>query len=73
MATSLVSIILVILFCGSAAGTRTKLFSLKGQKGISAVSNDDGICKSVVDPLGYVCQEHMVIFLRFVFLMFQDF
>lgn len=70
MANSLASIILLILFCGSAIGTRTKLFSFKGQKGISAVS-DDGICKSVVDPQGYVCQEHTVISQIFILLKLQ--
>lgn len=59
MASGFVFKILLVMFCfsGSAVGTRTKLLGAK--KGLSAAS-DDGICKSVVDPRGYVCQEHTV-------------
>lgn len=64
MASGFVFEILLVMFCfcGSAVGTRTKLLGAK--KGLSAAS-DDGICKSVVDPRGYVCQEHTVIPLSF--------
>lgn len=64
MASVLVFRILLVLFCicGSAVGARVKLFEAK--KGLSAAS-DDGICKSVVDPQGYVCEEHTVTVLAF--------
>lgn len=52
MANTVTSIILVILFCGSAVGTRTRLLSVKGQ---------DGICEAMVQRQGYVCEEHTVV------------
>lgn len=62
MADILTSIILVILFCGSAVGARTKLLSVKGHYGISAVAPvpRDGICISMVKTRGYACEEHKV-------------
>ncbi|KAG6717587.1 hypothetical protein I3842_04G108200 [Carya illinoinensis] len=64
MGSTLTSIILVILFCGSAIGdrTRTKLLSVKGQDGMSAAAPvpSDGVCKSMVETRGYVCEEHSV-------------
>ena len=65
VANSLTCIILLILFCGSAAGSRTKLFSLKAQEsgiGMAALvpSSDDGICKLMVETQGYGCEEHTV-------------
>ncbi|CAK9184075.1 unnamed protein product [Ilex paraguariensis] len=59
MTNSLVSIILVVVFCGLAAGTRTTLFLTEAQDAVSAVA-DDGICKSMVETQGYFCEEHMV-------------
>ncbi|KDP30819.1 hypothetical protein JCGZ_13762 [Jatropha curcas] len=61
MAKNFVTIIIFILFCGSAAGNRAKLFSAKSQ-GIAALvpKGADGICKSMVERHNYVCQEHMV-------------
>ncbi|XP_059663907.1 triacylglycerol lipase 2-like [Cornus florida] len=59
MASSLASVILVILFCGSAVGTRTQLFSTKVQDG-ATLGDDDGICKLMVETKDYVCQEHTV-------------
>ncbi|KAM7498361.1 hypothetical protein LguiA_022775 [Lonicera macranthoides] len=58
MANSLVYIVLVTFFCGLVVGTRTKL-SIKVQSGVSAAA-DDGICKSMVQPQGYECEEHTV-------------
>ncbi|XP_030929953.1 triacylglycerol lipase 2-like isoform X1 [Quercus lobata] len=62
MANTITSIILVILFCGSAVGSRTKLISVKGQDGMSALAPvpNDGICTSMVETKGYVCEEHKV-------------
>ncbi|KAL5581778.1 hypothetical protein UlMin_014220 [Ulmus minor] len=62
MANTLTSIILVTLFCVSAAGTRTKPFSGKGRNTISALrpSDSDGICSTMVENKGYVCEEHTV-------------
>lgn len=63
MANIVTSIILVVLFCGSAVGSRTKLLSAKGQDAISAVApgaNGGGICKEMVEGQGYVCEEHTV-------------
>lgn len=59
MANSLVYIVLVTFFCGLVVGTRTKL-SIKLQSGVSAAA-DGGICKSMVQPQGYECEEHTVI------------
>ncbi|KAF8391609.1 hypothetical protein HHK36_023915 [Tetracentron sinense] len=62
MASALTSVILVILLCGSALGARTKLYSSNGKDGGSALAPvaDDDICKSMVEPQGYGCQEHKV-------------
>ncbi|KAK6238620.1 hypothetical protein QUC31_004089 [Theobroma cacao] len=65
VANSLTCIILLIFFCGSAAGSRTKLFSFNAQGngiGVAALapSSDDGICKSMVETQGYACEEHTV-------------
>ncbi|KAJ4830353.1 hypothetical protein Tsubulata_031790 [Turnera subulata] len=61
---SLTTLALVILFCLSvAAATRTKLYSsVSAHDGASALAPnaDDGICKSMIEPQGYVCQEHQV-------------
>lgn len=64
MASVLAFKILLVLFClcGSAVGSRVKLF--KAKKSFSAAS-DDGVCKSVVNPQGYVCEEHTVILVAF--------
>ncbi|KAK2979035.1 hypothetical protein RJ640_013669, partial [Escallonia rubra] len=59
MANGLASIALVILFCGSAFASRTKLVSVKEESSV-AVLADDGICSSMVEPQGYGCQEHTV-------------
>ncbi|KAE8685250.1 Myzus persicae-induced lipase 1 [Hibiscus syriacus] len=45
-------IILLVLFCGSAAGNRKALYSVEAQ--------DEGICKSMVETNGYECEEHTV-------------
>ncbi|XP_052178527.1 triacylglycerol lipase 2-like [Diospyros lotus] len=50
MANSLASILVLILFCGSAVGARTKLFQ----------ADVNGICKLMVETQGYTCQEHKV-------------
>nr|POE83690.1 triacylglycerol lipase 2 [Quercus suber] len=62
MANTITSVILVLLFCGSAVGSRTKLISVKGQDGMSALAPvpNDGICASMVETKGYVCEEHKV-------------
>ncbi|KAL7185876.1 hypothetical protein ACSBR2_027770 [Camellia fascicularis] len=59
MAKSLTSIVLLILFCGSAFGSRTKLFTTKVDDGTLAVA-DVGICKLMVETHDYVCEEHKV-------------
>jgi hypothetical protein len=66
MANTVASIMLVILFCGSAVGTRTSLLSVKGQGGMSAVAPvaSDGICKAMVQSQGYACEEHTVVCLH---------
>jgi lysosomal acid lipase/cholesteryl ester hydrolase len=68
MANTLTSIILVILFFGLAVGSRTKLISVKSQDGMSALAPvpNDGICTSMVETQGYVCEEHKVICLHIV-------
>uniref|UniRef100_A0A2N9ETQ2 Partial AB-hydrolase lipase domain-containing protein n=1 Tax=Fagus sylvatica TaxID=28930 RepID=A0A2N9ETQ2_FAGSY len=44
-------------------GSRTKLISVKSQDGMSALAPvpNDGICTSMVETQGYVCEEHKVI------------
>ncbi|GLT74940.1 hypothetical protein SLA2020_467030 [Shorea laevis] len=48
-------IFLLILFCGSAVGSRTSCFSF-----IQDDISNDGVCKSMVEPQGYACEEHTV-------------
>ncbi|KAF8414164.1 hypothetical protein HHK36_002163 [Tetracentron sinense] len=62
MASTLTSVILVIIFCGSVLSARTNLYSSNGQDDKTALAPvaDDGICKSMVEPQGYACQEHKV-------------
>ncbi|PKI64185.1 hypothetical protein CRG98_015372 [Punica granatum] len=52
---SATSIVLLVLFFGTINGMRPKLPSDKGQD-----ESDDGICKSMVEPQNYVCEEHTV-------------
>lgn len=61
MANSLMTAItfLFILFCSSALGNRTHL-SWNETSEIVSASNADGICKSMVEPRGYTCEEHKV-------------
>lgn len=60
MAYSFIPLVLLMIFCGSAAGGRTRLYSINGRDGMSSPSVD-GICKSMVETQGYVCEEHKVI------------
>jgi lysosomal acid lipase/cholesteryl ester hydrolase len=64
MAEILATQILAILFCltAAAAAARTKFYSFNSQDGtsVSSLNANDGICKSVVEPQGYACQEHTV-------------
>ncbi|KAK8346451.1 hypothetical protein V6Z12_A07G216500 [Gossypium hirsutum] len=62
VADSVTCIILLILFCGSAAGNRKALYSFKAQENAIAMapSSDNGICKSMVETHGYDCEEHTV-------------
>lgn len=64
MASVLVFKIILVLFClcGSAVGSRVKLFEAKKS---SFAASDDGVCNSVVNPQGYVCEEHTVILITF--------
>lgn len=61
MAEALATQILAILFCLSAAA-RTKSYSFNSQDStsVSFLNANDGICKLVVEPKGYACQEHTV-------------
>ncbi|KAA8524763.1 hypothetical protein F0562_011186 [Nyssa sinensis] len=62
MANIITTSILVILFSLSAAEATTKLYSVNGHDGMSAspLVAIDGICKSMVETQGYVCEEHTV-------------
>ncbi|KAA3459195.1 triacylglycerol lipase 2-like [Gossypium australe] len=62
VADSVTCIILLILFCGSAAGNRKALYSFKAQENAIAMapSSDNGICKLMVETHGYDCEEHTV-------------
>lgn len=66
MANALTPIILVFLISVSAAGTRTKLYPVHGQHRTSESESyeDDGICSSMVEKQGYVCEERKVLFLN---------
>ncbi|KVH93174.1 AB-hydrolase lipase domain-containing protein [Cynara cardunculus var. scolymus] len=61
MANSLVFTIayVFILFCSSAFGNRMYL-SWNKTNSVVAASNADGICKLMVEPRGYTCEEHKV-------------
>ncbi|KAJ9176845.1 hypothetical protein P3X46_012117 [Hevea brasiliensis] len=60
------SILVVFLLCFSgiaaAAAARTKLHLVTSQDGMSVLfpNESGGICKSMVETQGYVCQEHKV-------------
>ncbi|KAJ6723761.1 LIPASE [Salix koriyanagi] len=64
MAEALATQILAILFClsAAAAAARTKFYSFNSQDStsVSFLNANDGICKLVVEPKGYACQEHTV-------------
>ncbi|KAI5565655.1 hypothetical protein POPTR_014G159800v4 [Populus trichocarpa] len=64
MAETLATQILAILFClsaaAAAAGTKVYSFNSQNSTSVSSLNANDGICKSVVEPLGYACQEHTV-------------
>ncbi|XAR55313.1 Triacylglycerol lipase [Bertholletia excelsa] len=62
MANTLITLVVLIIFFASADGARTKLYSIRGYGGMSVSSlvADDGICKSMVKPQGYVCEDHKV-------------
>ena len=49
-----------------SVGSRTKLISVKGQDGMFALAPvpNDGICTSMVETKGYVCEDHKVIWLH---------
>ncbi|CAL5403401.1 unnamed protein product [Camellia sinensis] len=60
--TLTITLVSVILLCLSADGARTVSYSSNGQGGrsLSSLVANDGICKSMVDTQGYVCEEHTV-------------
>ncbi|XP_057461065.1 triacylglycerol lipase 2-like [Actinidia eriantha] len=62
MANTLIISVLLILLCLSVDGARTKQYSTRGKNGISQSPfvADDGICKSMVESQGYVCEDHKV-------------
>lgn len=65
------SILVILLFCESAVGARTKLLSANnGQDATSALapSANDGICATMVETHGYACEEHTVMCLPLLLL-----
>ncbi|CAB4304584.1 unnamed protein product [Prunus armeniaca] len=57
------SILVILLFCESAVGARTKLLSANNGQDASfalAPSANDGICATMVETHGYACEEHTV-------------
>ncbi|XP_010252996.1 PREDICTED: triacylglycerol lipase 2-like [Nelumbo nucifera] len=62
MATVLRLVLLVIIFCGSAPGARTQELDVNQEAGLAPLPQvaNYGICKSMVEIHGYVCQEHTV-------------
>lgn len=61
--TSVFLLILVVLFCISAAGARREPYLIDAEDGISisAPVSNDSICKTMVETQGYACEEHTVI------------
>ncbi|XP_021629310.1 triacylglycerol lipase 2 [Manihot esculenta] len=63
MANTLTTSILVVIllsFSGITAAARTKLHFMTRQDVSLLSPNDNGLCKSMVEPQGYICQEHKV-------------
>ncbi|KAK9060416.1 hypothetical protein SSX86_021120 [Deinandra increscens subsp. villosa] len=50
----------LVLFCSSALANQPRFFWNESTTVVSAASNADGICKSMVLPRGYPCEEHYV-------------
>lgn len=61
--TSLLTIIIIILFSGYSVGAarRTEFRSAITSRLEIAPSGDYGICSSMVKNQGYACEEHLVI------------
>ncbi|XP_021675281.2 triacylglycerol lipase 2 isoform X2 [Hevea brasiliensis] len=62
MGNAITLTVILILFCGSAYGKRSMLYSVKGLDVVTALapSASDGICKTLVEIHGYPCEEHTV-------------
>ncbi|KAG6750111.1 triacylglycerol lipase 2-like isoform X2 [Populus alba] len=60
MATQILGILFCVSAAAAAAGTKVYSFNSQNSTSVSSLNAKDGICKSVVEPLGYACQEHTV-------------
>lgn len=62
--TTITLILVMIVFSvWVAAAARAKLHSINGKEGQIASSPPpkDGVCKTLVEPQGYICHEHTVL------------
>ncbi|WJX28746.1 hypothetical protein P8452_17428 [Trifolium repens] len=59
MASTIVSLISILLFCITVAQGRKALYTINEFSASSPVIND-GICKNIVEIQGYTCEEHKV-------------
>ncbi|KAJ6873861.1 triacylglycerol lipase 2-like isoform X2 [Populus alba x Populus x berolinensis] len=60
LATQILGILFYLSAAAAAAGTKVYSFNSQNSTSVSSLNANDGICKSVVEPLGYACQEHTV-------------
>lgn len=72
MANTLITLILVIQLCvlAGCVAAGTKLYSINNGGENDMLISADGICKSMVEPQGYICQEHTVINILLTSIMF---
>lgn len=56
-------ILVIVLYVSVAAAARTKSYSINAKEGriSSTPPTKNGICKTVVEPRGYICHEHTVL------------
>ncbi|CAJ2668468.1 unnamed protein product [Trifolium pratense] len=59
MASTIVSLISILLICIAIAQGKNTLYTTK-EFSVSSSVNNDGICKTIVETQGYICEEHTV-------------
>ena len=75
MANTLTTLIFVILLGISADGLRKVPYSINSRDGtsLSSLVGDDGICKTMVETQGYVCEEHTVYRIHHLYTIHTEF